>query len=160
MPFDPDILVASRDGTRIALVVEVKLAIRDLAATERQLKLYMVRNRCSTGMLVTPETVRIYRDTFTSYDEGSVERVGEFPAAGILDADAASSLRSIPEPQRRMLQMEDAVQAWLEGLTGESAVAALPDRLREAVEEHVVPALEQGEVRAAGPRSRWGNTGT
>lgn len=160
MSFEPDIIVASRDGTRVALVVEVKLAIGDLAAAEYHIKRYMVRNRCPTGMIITPEAARIYRDTFTGHDEESIERISEFPMEGVLHAEMASSIGTIPEPQRRAFQMEDAVQAWLEGLTGGSSVAALPGGLREAVEEHVVPALEQGEVRAAGPRSRWQSTGT
>ncbi|WP_437294159.1 hypothetical protein WMF45_34540 [Sorangium sp. So ce448] len=160
MSFAPDILVTSRDGTSRSLVVEVKLSIHDLQASEQQLKAYMVRHGYATGMLVTPDAVRIYRDTFASYEEGSVELVGAFSTAGVFEAGVASTIRAIEEPGLRGVQFEDEVQRWLEGLTNPSNLAALAPDLREAVEDHVVPALEQGEVRAAGPRASMRRTGT
>ena len=160
MSLAPDILVTSRDGTSRSLVVEVKLSTHDLQTSEQQLKVHMVRYGCPTGMLVTPDAVRIYRDTFTSYEEGSVELVGAFSMASVFEADVASTIRATEEPTMRAFQLEDAVQRWLEGLTNPSNLAALAPDLREAVEDHVVPALEQGEVRAAGPRAGLKRTGT
>lgn len=160
MPFEPDILVTSSDGTRRWLVAEVKLSAQGLNASEPQLKRYMVRYRYPTGLLVTPESVRIYRDTFTSYEADSVECVGEFSLIGVLDPDVLSTMSAIEDSRLRSFRLEDAVQDWLEGLRSASVVAALPPGLRAAVQEHVVPALEEGEVRAAGPRWLQQRTGT
>ena len=152
MVFEPDILVTDRDGASPALVVEVKEHIIDLVEVERQLKTYMVRMRCPVGILISSEKMFLYRDRYTGYNAESVERVGEFSMAGVLDAEVPSAVRAIKAPRQRRFQMEDTVQRWLESLTTESVVAGLPPELREAVEEHVIPVLMQGEVRAAGPR--------
>jgi hypothetical protein len=69
-----------------------------------------------------------------------------------------SILEASSTPESRAHLLEDAVQNWLEGLTDESAVAALPSGLRDAVEEHVIPALSRGRLRAARPR--WQRTGS
>src|SRR6266511_5492031 len=158
MPFAPNILVVARDATSIALVVDVELRIADLPTTEEQLKRYMVHTRCPVGMLVTPEKLRLYRDTYTGYNEDSIKRVGEFSMSGVLDPHLAFPLRAPGMSAGRPFQLEEAVQAWLEGLARESVASTLPSQLREAVEEYIVPALMQGEVRAAGPR--WRSNGS
>ena len=100
MVFEPDIIVTSRDGRDRFLVVEVKLAADDLEQTERQIKRYMLRYGYPTGMLVTPDMLHIYRDTFSSYEENSVERVGDFSMVGVLDPDVISTVRAIEEARR------------------------------------------------------------
>jgi hypothetical protein len=52
------------------------------------------------------------------------------------------------------MRFDDLVQAWLETLRSPSALLRLPVDLRAALEEHVVPALFEGEIRAARPRFR------
>jgi hypothetical protein len=149
--FEPDIIVTDPDYLDIALVVEVKLHSRGLDGGEAQLKHYMFGMRCPVGMLITPRVLRIYRDTFSEYSESSIERVGEFDIADLLDAEG---IRPAEEAARAAAEFRFAsdVQTWLERLAAGSNLAALPPALRAAIEDHVLPALSQGEVRAAGPR--------
>lgn len=155
MPFEPDIIVTSADVPDVALVVEVKVALPDLAGTERQLRHFMHGMRCPLGMLVTASSLRLYRDTYSAVDEGSIQLVGEFPLPPPL-ARAASSIMK-PKSGAHVVDFVDAVQAWLEKLTGQED-ADLSESLRATFETHVLPALTGAEVRAAGPR--WRRTGT
>lgn len=149
MPFEPDVIVTSSEGLGVLLVAEVKLSLTDKSQAEEQLKRYMVSMRCPVGLLVTPERLWIYSDSYSVAGLESVECVGEFPLFGLralrLDADAFS--------RQPAFALEQAVQRWLEGLSTESERQTLPPALREALEEYVVPALNEGQVRAAGPRA-------
>jgi hypothetical protein len=156
MPFEPDIIVTRRDAHDLALVVEVKPQLVDVEAAEGQLRRYMFGMGCPVGMLVTPRTLRLYQDRYREYGEGSVEFVGEFPIEALFAADAAMAMASGVATHE--FDLENAVQSWLEHLADGAKLSALPEPLRRALEEHVIPALEHGEVRAARPR--WRPTGT
>jgi hypothetical protein len=79
-----------------------------------------------------------------------VEFVGEFPIEGLFAADVAVAKDS--DAAMQGFELENAVQSWLERLAGGAGLSALPEPLRRALEEHVLPAFEHGEVRAARPR--------
>jgi hypothetical protein len=147
--FRPDIIVMPVEAEAPSLVVEAKLGLADLSGAEHQIKQYMVAMRCPVGLIVTPERLRIYRDRFRGLNEDSIESVGEFevPTEVAESWRAMTSSTSGPE-----LAFEREVQAWLEALPGETD--RLPGPLADALEEHVVPTLAQGEVRAAHPRWR------
>jgi hypothetical protein len=149
MPFEPDVIVTASEGLGVLLVAEVKISLTDKSQAEEQLKRYMVGMRCPVGLLVTPERLWIYNDSYSVPGLASVECVGEFPLFGLrvlqLDADVF--------PRQPAFALEQAVQRWLEGLSTESERQKLPPALREALEEYVVPALNEGQVRAAGPRA-------
>jgi hypothetical protein len=153
MHFEPDILVSPPDTHDIALVVEVKLHENRLDQAEQQLKRYMFGMRCPLGMLVTPESLRLFRDTYTSYGEESIERIGEYSTRGLFDDMLARYPRDDNAAIRGFL-LEDAVQAWLERLAAGADLTDLPPDLKNAIEDHVLPALAYGDVRAAGPRVR------
>lgn len=155
MSFAPDILVSSPDAHDLALVVEVQLRDDELGEAEQQLKRYMFGMRCPLGLLVTPERVRLLRDTYTSYGPESVERVGEYPVQGLFEEELAKQPAE-NDAAARAFRLEDAVQAWLERLAAGRGLASLSPDLRHVVEEDVLPVLEQGEIRAAGPRVRHG----
>lgn len=146
----PDLIVAPRGGSPVLLAVETKAdhpAGKALEAAEARLKHYMASHRCHTGLLVTPETLWVYRDTFRDRSPDSIQRVGEFAMTDV-PMIAHFAARTPHRPPER--EFEAAVQRWLEELTHEATAAHLPSPLREAVEDHVVPALLGGEVRAAG----------
>ncbi len=149
MPFEPDVIVTASEGLGVSLVAEVKLSLPDKSRAEEQLKRYMASMRCPVGLLVTPERLWLYNDSYSAPGLASVECVGEFPLSGlqVLQLDAATL------PGRPEFALEQAFQRWLEGLSTESERRKLPPALREALEEYVVPALNEGQVRAAGPRS-------
>ena len=154
----PDMLIIPRDDPHPSMIIEVKLSLGGLENIEHQIKRYMIRSGCPTALLVSPTLLRVYRDTFTSYDEGSILMVGEFPMAEVFGGWLASTNQAAHPGLG--LQFEAAVRGWLEGLTEASSVASLPPALRDAVEVHVLPVLERGEVRVSGPRVLWKRTGS
>jgi hypothetical protein len=139
MPFEPDILITTPDG--IALAVEAKTTLPNFEHAEEDIKQYMVGMQCPVGLLITPERIWIYRDFYSARSPLSVQRVGEF--------DAKPLWQQAPPPQGAAFQ--GFVQRWLEDLAGQP-IGKLPKELRDALREHVLPALAGGEVRAAHPR--------
>jgi hypothetical protein len=100
----------------------------------------MVGMQCPVGLLITPERMRLYRDSYTSRSPESVEFVGEF--------NLESWWQQPPQSQGAF---ETFVQQWLENLAGQLN-SELPNPLREALREDVLPAVTNGDVRAAHPR--------
>jgi hypothetical protein len=143
--FEPDLVVTTDDGTELVLVVEVKARAVRLAETESQLKEYMLAMRCPVGLLATPSQIRLYYDQYLSASENSVQLVGEYAAPSPWAAWFGKSL-SVPNAG---MSFEDAVRGWLEGLATESSLRSLPPDLRRAAEAFLIPALNQGRVRAA-----------
>lgn len=139
MAFQPDILITTPDG--VSLVVEVKVTRPNLEFAEEQLKQYMFGMQCPVGLLITPERLWLYRDSYTSRSPQSVQRVGEFNV---------ESLWKQPPPSQEA-PFEIFVQRWLEDLARQP-IKELPNPLREALREYVLPAVTNGEVRAAHPR--------
>jgi hypothetical protein len=138
MAFQPDIIVTTSDG--VSLVVEAKVTLPNLERTEEGLKQYMVGMQCPVGILITPERMWLYRDSYTSRSPESVEFFGEFNL---------ESLWQQPPPSQGAF--ETFVQLWLEDLAWQP-IKELPDPLREALREYVLPAVTNGDVRAAHPR--------
>lgn len=139
-PGGPDIVV-NAEGRRL-LAVEVK-ASGDLERAARQMTSYMGRLPYPAGMVVVGREMEILVRDFAA---GGVAVVGPFPTAGLEglgtppagpDADAVYAAR---------------VQRWLVSLRDPRAMEEIPEPLRSALADWVLPALESGEVRAAGPR--------
>src|SRR5437762_1695493 len=105
MTFRPDIVINTPEGT--TLVVEVKMHLPNLRGTEDGLKRYMVGMQCPVGLLVTPERIWLYRDSYSSRTPESVELVGVF--------DAKSLWRQPPPLDE--VRFEVFVQDWLRDLT-------------------------------------------
>lgn len=134
----PDIIVHA-DGRRL-LVVEVKLS-GDAASAAQQLSDYMQRLLYPTGLVVVGDELVILRQNFAM---GAVETVGRYSTKGI-DALARDGTTASAAYEAR-------VQRWLTSLADPGATSLLPESLRRAVTDWIVPAIESGEVRAAGPR--------
>jgi hypothetical protein len=133
-----DIVVTSPTGHR-TLVVEAKLNGPIEGATT-QLRDYMRAVGAEVGLVVVRDRIRILRETYRG--EPSIQTVGEFP---IQQADHLADAR---DP----VDFEDRIQQWLEALRDHEQTAAPP--LLAALTEHVLPALVEGTVRAARPRTR------
>ncbi len=140
MAFEADVIVLSHDVPEVRLVAEVKRTIPNLAEAEAQMRRYMLDRRCSLALLVTPERTRIYRDTYADYTDETVEFVGEFSTADLLD------LERVPMDEHAL---QDAVREWLDRLTV-SWPSALPksDVVREPVLRYLVPEVTEGRVSA------------
>ena len=138
MAFVADVVVMARDVPDVLLIAEVKRTIGDIGTAEAQLRQYMLARRCSLGLLVTPEHTRIYRDTFANFTEGSVQLVGEFSTAEVLNVDIAP-------PDERGLR--EAVREWLDRMAA-SWPSALPrtDAARAPVVQYLVPEVADGRV--------------
>jgi hypothetical protein len=145
MPAQVDIIVSSPDSTEVKLVVEAKLKIPNLQETGHQLKNFMLQVRCPLGLLVSPERLWVYFDRFTSYSEDSIERLGEFDIAGLIKFQLPANGGGVV--------FENAVQSWLEDLSSDATRGQVKDpKLREVINHYILPAVETGVVRAAGPR--------
>lgn len=153
MAFEPDIVVADPHGI-VSLVVETKLSSSGLDEVASQLARYMFGMRCPMGMLVTPERVRLYRDTYSEPSEHGVERIAEF------DSPLSVTNRMPPSGEKpdQAARFEHAVQSWLESLGMGVGLEELGAEARRAVEDNVLPLLRTGQVRAGHPR--WRRTGT
>ncbi len=138
MAFQPDIIVTGPDG--LMLVVEAKTSLPNLEHSEEQLKRYMSGMQCPTRVLITPEHIWVYRDLPTRTPQ-SIQRIGEFDTKGLWQQ---------PPPAEAML-FEVFVQQWLERLA-QQPTQQLPPSISETFREYVVPAVTNGEVRAAHPR--------
>lgn len=140
MPFEADIIVVAQDVPDVRLVAEVRTSSDRFDAIEPSLRRYMLDRRCSLALLVSPESTWIYRDTFADFRDESVERVGKFPTAQLLDID--------PVPTGAT-ELEHAVHAWLERLAT-AWPAALPrdDAARLPVVDYLVPGVVDGRVLA------------
>ena len=101
----------------------------------------MVRMQCPIGVLITPEHIWIYRDSYMDRSPDSVRRVGKYSIA---------SLWREPPPAQGP-QFETFVQRWLEDLA-KTPERKLPDDLGEALREYVLPAIASGNMHAAHPR--------
>ena len=139
MAFQPDIVINTAGGT--TLVVEAKVRLPNLRSTEDGLKRYMVGMQCPVGLLVTPERIWLYRDSYSGRTPESIERVGEFDA----------KLLWHQPPPLEEARFETFVQDWLRDLNRNGS-DDLPSDMRHAIREYVLPAVAQGEIRAAHPR--------
>lgn len=148
MPAQADIIVSSPDSTEVKLVVEAKLQTPNLPETERQLKDFMLQVRCPLGLIVSPKRLWVYLDRFTSYSEDSIERIGEFDITGMIKFN----LPYQPSTGVGVI-FENAVQAWLEDLSNTVTRGQVKDhKLLQIISHYILPAVETGVVRAAGPR--------
>jgi hypothetical protein len=148
MPFEPDIIVTAGDPPESLLVVQVVASDADLGRVESELKRYMFGMQFPVGLVITPETVRVYRDSYTSYAPESVVKVDEFS----LPEELRSASRS-PGPW-----FERAVVYWLEDLQALFRRSSDPQGVRESLLMHVRPAIVGGKVRISHPQLR--RTGT
>ncbi len=134
----PDLIVLAPDVPDVALIAEVRLEPLDRHAIEAQLRAYMLDNRCSVALLVTPSKTWIYRDTLHDFTEASIREVGEFDTTEIL------GLKRSPTSE---IDLFHAVREWLEHLASAWASALqLASGPRKPVVEYIVPALIEGRV--------------
>ncbi|SRR6266568_1899570 len=153
----PDILVTATDSPRILLVVEAKLAVKDLADIEPQLKRYMVKMGVPVGLFVTPKIMGIYRNKYTGKSEESVERVKLFDIPTSWSV-FSRFLHLIPEKSAGQkasnvaMAFEENVQSWLEHLRTSGFLQDISPEAQDAFSDYILPALNEGTIRAAHPR--------
>jgi hypothetical protein len=145
----PDIIVTSPDSPRVLIAIETKIAQKLSKDAVRQLQHYMVKMSCPLGLLVSPEELYIYRNRYTGSDENAIDEIGHYRLGNAFQGFVGRSPEQSPA---KAYLFESYVQRWLEHLPKSDEIERLPADLKEALETHIVPALESGIVRAAGPR--------
>jgi hypothetical protein len=142
MAFEPDIIVTGSDAPEIALVVKTTTDSRSVPELERQLKTFMMGMSSPLGMLVTPERLWLYRDRYLPFPNESIARIGDFDMQPVFHLEQAGKQMAAPV-------FEQFVQSWLEGLSTDASANGLPPDMKRAVKTYIVPAVAQGQVRAA-----------
>jgi hypothetical protein len=147
MTFSPDVIVTTdySPGT-IALVGEAKGATVNLDEAAPQLREYMLQMGCPVGIIFTPQVLRIYKYRFLGRTQDSIELVGDFPSGELLEtrgpvAGPDSAVESDPF-------------GWLEELAHTGQVAVSDQRLKSAINEHILPAVSGGRVSIVHPSIR------
>jgi hypothetical protein len=135
----PDLVVLARELPEVQLVAEVKVGAFDRAATERQLKKYMWASNCAVGLLITPTTTWLLRDSYEDLDEDAIVVAGEYATSDLLDLD------QVPSSER---ELEDRVFMWLESLAASGVAKRSRGSAREDVSRYLLPAVVEGRVYA------------
>lgn len=145
MDSTPDILVTDPSGMNPEVVIEVKTGAR-FAEGEGQLKRYMAGMRCPVGVLVSEKRLQVFVDRYVGAPEQSIQLVAESSIPESLRRAWFSAQGA--DDKRRGALFEAAVQHWLEQLAAHTELRELDARIRDALKEYVLPALESGAVRA------------
>ena len=147
MAFIPDVIVTTDySPATIALVAEAKGATATLDKAAIPLKQYMLQMGCKVGIIFTPQVLRIYKDQFRGRTEDSIELVGDFPSGELLE---------VREPVAGAeTAIESTLVGWLEELARTGQVAVSDQRLKSAINEHILPAVSGGRVSIVHPRMR------
>ena len=146
-PEGPDIVVTA-NGRRL-LAVEVKV-VGDVAAASRAMSSYMARLPYPAGMVLVGRDLVVLRRDFGA---GTIETVGRFTTAGV------DGLELPPSGPSAAALYAARAQRWLVSLRDPFVMYQLPDPLRRAVADWIVPAVEVGDVRATGPRPPFARVG-
>jgi hypothetical protein len=147
MAFIPDVIVTTDYSPGIiALVGEAKGATANLDKAALQLKEYMLRTGCPVGVIFTPQVLRVYKYRFVGRTEDPIELVGDFPSGELL------------ETRGPVAESESAVESslfgWLDDLAHTGQAAVSDQRLKSAINEHILPAVSGGRVSIAHPIMR------
>lgn len=144
MAFTPDVIVTTDySPATIALVAEAKGTAANLDEVALRLKQYMLWMNCPVGIIFTPQVLRIYKDRFLGRTQDSIEMVGDFPTGELFNA------------RQQVVVSESAVEStlfqWLDELAHTGQVRVSNQRLRSAIDEHILPAISGGRVSIVHP---------
>jgi hypothetical protein len=140
-----DLTVFARDYPEARLVLEVKSALssppQDDPAVKRVMR-HMWGSNCHYGIVMTPTTTFILRDSFTGPGPESIRLTDELPTAKLLSRINGPISESPSERELEWLARE-----WLERLAS-SYEAALPDdpEVERALFPDIVGAVAEGRV--------------
>jgi hypothetical protein len=152
MAFVPDIVVTGPDTPHVLVAVEAKTEAGEaqFQRVAREIRQYLFRMSSPVGLVVFPERLWVFHNTYAGTDESAIEQLGPYDLPNILWENAGVA------PQVKGLQFEAAVQTWLEHLAKTHNIENASPDLNSALETYLFPALNLGIVRAAGPRSFLG----
>src|SRR5436853_4107976 len=131
MAFTPDVIVTTPDSLAVTLVAEAKQAGADMDESAGYLKHYMLQMRCPVGIIFTPVTLRIYKDSFAGRSEESIKNIGDFPGKDLFRAAPASGAEHSA--------VESALVQWLDELAHTGEVRVHDPKLKSAIGEYILP---------------------
>jgi hypothetical protein len=146
MPFVPDIVVTGTDTPKVLVAVEAKTEETDFRRAATEVREYLFRMSSPVGLLVFPQRLWIFRNTYSGADEKAVEQLGPYELPDAVWKNAGV------DPQSKGYHFEASVQALLEHLAATHEIQNASPQLVSALETYVLPSLSFGIVRAAGPR--------
>jgi hypothetical protein len=147
MRFHPDIIVTGADSSRVLIAVEAKTDEREFRVVAEDIRKYLSSMSCPLGLLVFPERLWLYQNTFSGTDESSIEERGPYRTPQAVWRFGGIDHNKNPR------QFEAAVQVWLEELAERQEMVDASPELQSAFEAYVLPSLTSGVIRAAGPRA-------
>ena len=147
MAFTPDVIVTTDySPATIALVAEAKSATANIEEAALQLKEYMLLMSCPVGIILTPQVLRIYKYRFRGRTQDPIELVGDFSPRELL-----GKLEPLAGGESAV---ESTLVGWLDELAHAGQVAVSDQRLRSAINEHILPAVSGGRISIVHPRIR------
>jgi hypothetical protein len=149
MPFNPDIVVTGNDSHEVLLAVEAKTSERDFRTLAKDIRDYLLRMSCPTGLIVLPQKLYLYRNRYSGFGEDSVEEIGPFH---LKDPLWRPKTWFYQRP-RWGDSFEKRVQSWLATIARKGTINDASPELESAFETYLLPALTLGTIRAGGPRS-------
>jgi hypothetical protein len=102
--------------------------------------------KCPVGIVVSPDRLWLYEDRYLNSSD-SITLIDSYDVSKVLGFAPFGSARDSE------FLFEEKVQSWLEGLRTEAGLRELTPELRKAVRRYVDPAILNGSIRAAHPRS-------
>jgi len=128
------------------LVAEAKSATANIEEAALQLKEYMLLMSCPVGIILTPQVLRIYKYRFRGRTQDPIELVGDFSPRELL-----GKLEPLAGGESAV---ESTLVGWLDELAHAGQVAVSDQRLRSAINEHILPAVSGGRISIVHPRIR------
>jgi hypothetical protein len=156
MVYRPDIMITAPETGDVLAVVEV--TGRHPAGSDRRVAQLFECLRSTGGgiaLLITPESVTIFRDRSLSSDPRSMERTGPLPLGRLfymLGSGQDHGLGSDQDHGVGESAMANLVGRWMEDLAAGRLDRVIPQETREALERQVVPLLRASQVSFAPPR--------
>lgn len=145
MVLTPDVIVTTDySPATIALVGDAKGTTANLDEAALQLKEYMLLMGCPVGIILTPQVLRIYKYRFLGRTQDPIELVGDFPSGELFEAGEPVAETAV----------ESTLVGWLDELAQAGQVAVSDQRLKSAIDEHILPAVSGGRVSIVHPRMR------
>lgn len=111
--FNADVVVCDPDGVSLELIAEVKeCPVNDSQVASEELRQVMLWTNCHNGLLVTPDLVYVYRDSFEGSTPDAIRLVGS-----PLRTDAVIGQFAANRNLNQHANLKSAVVSWLEALS-------------------------------------------
>lgn len=158
MTFEPDIIVKESDSNEISIVFEAKLFLEDKRSEDAaagQLREYMSAMNIPVGVLVSPNRLIVFSDSYNGTGADSIEKVGEVSLGSQFSSYAFVPRLPPGVAMKRSFAFEKAFQSWIEEIAISRDLSEYHEELRSILSKYILPYIETGTVRAGFHRSKY-----